>query len=327
MELRRDQTGAGRGGSNNNFENDDTNDDTRPSPSAPPMPDQDNDTDYSNSNNDNYNDIDDSTDAYATNPSHNSSFIQRILHWFHYDASDSWKALVKVMIAIFVLYIAFGGRFGFENSLANRANNRHCDSGSSASDSCKAYRSAGYGSYGSYDSETKYNGGRAGNYGEGNAYDKFYKRQKYGQRSNTQRKTYSTYSYDDDDGTYGYNQNNYGYEKRYGSSSYDNRRRNKRKRSRSTDWDAFAPYAIVCVGIIILNKAFGVPIHAIPLGFGMRRGFGVNRGFGGGLFGPRIRFGGGGFRFGGFGPRFGPGFGGGYGGARAGNNYRRRAWY
>lgn len=331
-ELRRDQ--AAGGGSNN--DNDNENDYTPPSPSAPPLPDHNDDTDHSNSNNDSYNDIDDSTSpsgANTTNHNHNSNFIQRILDWYHYDASDSWKALVKVMIAIFVLYIAFGGRFGFENSLSNRANNGHCDSSSSASGSgsCKAGRSAGYGNYGSYDtygSDSKYDGGKAGNYGEGNAYDKFYNKQKHGQRSNTQRKTYSAYSYDDDDGAYGYNQDNHGYGKRYGSSSYDERRKNRRNRSRSSsnlDWDMIAPYAIVCVGIIVLNKAFGVPIHAIPLGFGMRRGFGINRGLGfggGGLFGPRIRFGGGGFQFGGFGPRFG----GGYGGARGRNNHRR-AWY
>lgn len=312
-ELRRDQ--AAGGGSNNDNENVNSNDYTRPSPSAPPLPDHNDD-----SNNDNYNDIDDSASssgAYTSNHNHDSNFIQRTLHWYHYDASDSWKALVKVIIVIFILYIAFGGRFGFENSLSNRANNRHCDSSSSASGSCKAGRSAGYGNYGSYDtygSDSKYGGGTAGNYGEGNAYDKFYKKQKHGQRSNTQRKTYSTYSYNDDDGGYSYNQNNYGYGKRYGSSSYDERRKNRRNRSRSSsnlDWDLIAPYAIVCVGIIVLNKAFGVPINVIPLGFGMRRGFGINRGFGfggGGLFGPRIRFGGG------------------FGGARGRHNYRR-AWY
>lgn len=71
---------------------------------------------------------------------------------------------------------------------------------------------------------------------------------------------------------------------------------------------------------------FGVPIHVMPMGFGMRRGFGGGFGgvgFGGGGFGPRIRFGRGGMRFG-----FGPGVGmGGYpmGGGRA--RFGRRRWY
>ncbi len=321
-----------------------TNNDARPS--APPMP--------PNNNND---DIDDTP-----------TFLQRIQHkihqfywWYRQDASDDWKSFIQVLAIIFVLYIAMGGRFGFESSLANHRNTRSCTAnGNNVDGTCSS---------GSSGSDSGVGGGTYGDYGKGNAYDQFYQsnqRDTHYRRtegrggSGTYGSTYdgydarrtggSSYSRDsyhgsnryqhDDDDTY-YNRYDR-YDSNYGSrggGSYYNNRNRQRTNHGSSDWDVFFPYIIIGGIVLLLNRFLGVPIQVMPMGFGMRRGFRFGHGGGIGLGGfggfvPRVRFGRGGMRFG-FGgiPGGGMGYGvgGGFpmgGGARGGGvRFGRRRWY
>ena len=300
-------------------ENDYTNNETRPS--APPMNDSNNNNNNNNNNNANSNtyDIDDSP-----------TFLQRIrnywsqLHyWYQNDASDNWKSFIHVICFILVLYIAFGGRFGLESSFSNHK-----------SDSGWRYSS----SYGQH-----------GDYGKGNAYEQFYNnRDNYHRRrettsTNSGSGTYSSSnSYPKNsrdtngnyDSAYGYNNNDrYSNSRSYDSHGYTSRGRNNNGYNSSSDWDAIVPYLLVGGIALGLNRFLGVPIHVMPMGFGMRRGFGFGGGgigFGGG-FGPRVRFGRGGMRFG-FGPAVGGmGYGGGFpmggGGVGGRARYGRRRWY
>eukprot|EP00571_Detonula_confervacea_P004705 CAMPEP_0172312982 /NCGR_PEP_ID=MMETSP1058-20130122/19000_1 /TAXON_ID=83371 /ORGANISM="Detonula confervacea, Strain CCMP 353" /LENGTH=459 /DNA_ID=CAMNT_0013026551 /DNA_START=93 /DNA_END=1473 /DNA_ORIENTATION=+ len=107
-----------------------------PSPSAPPQPSQ----STNNSDNDGI-DVDDidPPDAY-----YSLTFSQRIQHhfaqfitWF-YSQSDDIQTLLKVAVCFLILYVALGGRFGLDYALGGDKSI-----------------------------------GRQGNYGEGNAYDKY----------------------------------------------------------------------------------------------------------------------------------------------------------
>jgi hypothetical protein len=278
-------------GQDGNDDDDDDDDamyddnDEVPRPSAPPL----------------FDDVD--IDDTPTFIQRIQNYLQRTMQWYQHEASDGWKSLVKVVVVMLVLYIAFGGRFGLEYYNRQTFN-----------DTCRESSGGSISGGG---------GCRMGNYGQGNAYDQFYnsgRKTTNNRSSGNSRSQYDSGNYNTRD-SYNSNQYNYNDDYGYGGNSYghgSSRTNHNRGRHRSSsDWDTFIPYIIVGVIALLMNKVFGIPIHAIPMGFGMRRGFGG--------FGPRIRFGGGGMGFG-----FGPGGGVRFGGfPRAGGvRYnRRRAWY
>ena len=341
-------------------ENDYSNYDTRPS--APPMDQTSNTNNNNNNNNNRHNTTNNNDNRYDEMDIDDSpTIIQRIqntwtrfYYWYIHDASDSWKSLVQVLCLTLILYIAFGGRFGLDSALSPSHRSGRSSSSSSSSS---------YGRYGDYskgnayeefykNQQNTYRRGTSGSTSGGRtSYDRYdstnsggnsnsrdsssYKRnERYGSYGYNHDRYNNNYNrYDDDDYTYsnsGYG-SNYGGSSRgggsYGTRNYNNNSNNRYNRHHSNpDWDTIVPYLLVGGIVLGLNRLFGVPIHVMPMGFGMRRGFGGGFGrvgFGGGGFGPRIRFGRGGMRFG-----FGPGVGmGGYpmGGGRA--RFGRRRWY
>ncbi|KAL7472584.1 hypothetical protein ACHAXS_012955, partial [Conticribra weissflogii] len=117
-------------------------------PSAPPYSIPENHDTQSNTNNNNGDiDIDDVDDPPAGGINFNSMseriqfYYVKAFTWYH-SQSDDTKTLLKVMTFFLVLYIALGGRFGLDYALGN--------------DNSTSYR---------------------GNYGEGNAYDRYRHRQ------------------------------------------------------------------------------------------------------------------------------------------------------
>ncbi len=290
------------------------------------------------------------TPTTTTNTSNNNTTTN--IH--NHDDDNNWKPLFQVFCFIFILYIAFGGRFGLSSDIYNRANygsgnaydefynsgrssrksmssssssssssrSWSCNSGDDVnSDSCKTkdyFDNSNTGDtyhttketyrQNTYHQQPRYNYG----YNDGDNYNNRGNNQYYGDR-------YSSY------GEYGSSSNgrsggnrNYHYDQPSSYGSYSSRNNRGRQRSDSVNWDAMIPYVIVGGIILLLNKVLGVPIHFMPLGFGLNRGLGGHIGGGGMRFG----FGpGGGIRFG-LGPG-GLGLGGGYYGG-GGRFHRRR---
>jgi len=245
-------------------------------------------------------DIDDIDDSIPTLSQRIKNTWLQFKTWYFDETNndDVWKTILHLSIGILILYVAFGGRFGLDSSLGriSRSNQRTSSCGSSSSSSDDNYR-------------------RMGNYGEGNAYDQFYNRDRY---DGYRRTSSSSNRYNDN---YNHQQNRHEstndrydpydrYDSHGSSSNYNSGRTgsygenissSRRTRThRSNDWESMFAYIIAGIIMIGLNKILGLPIHAMPMGFGMRRAFfgGFGPGFGAG--GVRMRYGGGGFGF----PRF-----------------------
>lgn len=383
-ELRRDNN-------NNNINNSSTGNNGRPTPSAPSL-DEINGND--NHHNNDIHDIDDDNNNHnSTATSITTSLLQhlqnipiQLQHLYHnhihphphtttptttntsnnttaniqnHDDNNNWKSLFQVFCFIFILYIAFGGRFGLSSDIYNRANygsgnaydefynsgrtsrssrssrtsmssssSGSCNSGDDVnSDSCKTkdyfdnrntgdtyYNTRETDRQNTYRQQPKYNHV----YNDGDNYNDRSNNQYYGDR-------YSSYGkYGRSSGSSG-GRRNYHNDQSSSSSygSYSSRNNRGRHRSDSANWDMMIPYVIVGGVILLLNKVLGVPIHFMPLGFGLNRGLGGHFGEGG------IRFGfgpGGGIRFG-LGPG-GLGLGGGYygGGGRFHRRRRHNGW-
>ena len=228
-----------------------------------------------------------------------SMYQGQVMTWYQ-SRSDGVKALLKVLIIVLVLYVAFGGRFGLEYLNNNGPSSSHRN-------------------YGSYR--------QRGNYEAGNAYDEFYsdrhsinsasshshnkQRQAYEDRYSSPRhnnERYSSSSYSRDYGSYN---DDYGY---YGGGGGSRRSHRSNSRSGSSSFhfpnlfDGSIQSMAVLMGIAYLCHRNGInPLQALffmNMMGGRRRGFGGyrRRGFG---------FGGGGFGFGGggFGGRRGMGYG------------------
>lgn len=174
-----------------------------------------------------------------------------------YNCSDeNTKILVKISIAVLILYIAFGGRFGLDSLFSSNDEKQ------------------------------------LGNYGRGNAYDRYYSRTNsnngrgYGSYTSSasfnEESRRDRYDYND---SYQYNSRNTGRRHNYSDNSFI--------------------YMLATMAMIFGLNMLGVPIHHRgPMGrYGPMGGFGMRRM---NLGGVNIGFGGGGINFGmgGFRPRY-----------------------
>ena len=219
----------------------------------------------------------------------------RAVMWYQ-SRSDNGKALLKVLLAVVVLYVAFGGRFGLEYLNSSGAGGR----------------SRNYGSYPR----------QRGNYEAGNAYDEFYSDRHSGNYHTSHRQTnerrhsnshHSNDQYSTSSSSYGHGRDtrhsDYDYYGDGGSRSHSRSSNRSRYDTSSFHFpnlfDGSIQSMAVLMGIAYLCHRNGVnPLQALffmnMIG-GRRRGFGGYRhrrrgfGFGGGGFG----FGGGGFGLGG----------------------------
>jgi len=198
-------------------------------------------------------------------PINGQSWVQWMYEKFHQiqswyeDSTETTKQVVKVVLILLLLYIAFGGRFGFENT----------------------YTSSSY---------------RRGNYGENNAYDRFYSNSGRNNNSNSNSNRRRTYEQNDNDNVNNrYNSYTSDNDARYNSGSYEEQYSNSYRPNRNShdhsnrrhnqygmDYNTTAMLSVV---VILVLKQLGVPIHhlAPAMGFGgmgMRR-MGMGRGFGG----------------------------------------------
>jgi hypothetical protein len=181
----------------------------------------------------------------------------RVASWYS-NQSDDVKMLVKGSVAILLLYVAFGGRFGLENMFASNHPHR----------------------------------GR-GNYDGGSAYDQFhrptstYSDQGRGHRHDTHRNTGSTGR---DYGGYN-NGNNYGgghndYSRGYGHGGHGGGHGG----FSSGLSDGTLPSVLIVMGVAYMCHRNGInPMHAMlmmnVMGGGRRRGGGFRYGGGGGMMG------------------------------------------
>jgi hypothetical protein len=89
-----------------------------------------------------------------------SQRIQQLISWYH-SQSDDFQTLILVSILFVILYVALGGRFGFERSLLGNSSRRNGGAGG---------------------------GGRTtrGNYGRGNAYERYTNQYRYPSEANNE---------------------------------------------------------------------------------------------------------------------------------------------
>lgn len=130
-------------------------------PSAPPQQQQQEQDDYELD----IDDIDDDDDNMPSSrhPSLQTIFSQRIqqlISWYH-SQSDDFQTLLLVSILFLSLYVALGGRFGFYSELMG--------------DSSGRWKGGGIGRT------------TRGNYGQGNAYERYSTRNRYSSEANHER--------------------------------------------------------------------------------------------------------------------------------------------
>ena len=201
-------------------------------------------------------------------PINGQSWVQWMYEKFHQiqswyeDSTEITKQVVKVVFVLLVLYIAFGGRFGFENT-----------------DTSSSYR--------------------RGNYGENNAYDRFYSNSNSNSNNNSNSNSNSnrrrSYEQNDNDNVNSrYNSYNSDNDARYNSGSYEQHSNsyrpnhnshhdhsNRRNNHNGMDYNTTA---IISVVVILVLRQLGLPIHLAPamgfggMGMGMRR---MGMGYGG----------------------------------------------
>lgn len=223
----------------------------------PPIPDlPENDDDYTM-------DIDDDFTWMERMQQFKSRIVAKYQH-----LPDDYKAICQVLGVLLILYIAFGGRFGMGSialpSSSPRGTNR----------------------YDYTDTTTRTT---RGNYGEGNAYDEYYRRKKQGR---------STYSYSS-----GSNSRNYDDDYGYSYDSTSNRQYRPRRQRQSSTFnlgnDSMAVIMIAFATLLVLQYAGLLSIQMVHDLLWILGGLGVRRrGFRGGAFG-----GNGGFGHGGLGRR------------------------
>lgn len=184
------------------------------------------------------------------------------VEWYRM-SDENMKTLVKVSIVIIVLYVAFGGRFGLDSLFNSNVEKQ------------------------------------LGNYGQGNAYDRYYSRT----NSNNSR-GYGTYT-SSSSSSNNSRRDPYGY-----NDAYQYESRNTGRRYSHSDNNFL--YMLATMGMIFGLNMLGVPMHHRGRmgGFGPIGGFGPMGGFGMRrihLGGMNIGFGGGGINFGlgGHRPRYG----------------------
>lgn len=191
--------------------------------------------------------------------------LDRVRDWFD-NLSENGKSLTKVGLALLILYICLGGRFGFESKDMN------------------PYRQGSYGDGLAY--ERFYNNNHAG---RRTSYDNYSAGDRGGGGGTSGYSSYDSYgSRNDDDGSQYYDSYSYG-------SHRSSRRSNRSSRYQSDDGTFFL--VVMAILVCLACHAAGIPIHVLPLGlgFGMgRMNVGLGRGLGGVRVGaprfPRRRF-------------------------------------
>ena len=196
-----------------------------PEPSAPPVTDS---TSYSsstplssstpftttstgNNNNNNNDDLDiDTSSPYESWEGRFHFKWSRMLSWYE-SLSEDIRTLVKVLLGLVLLYVAFGGRFGLgyvRNGITDAVKDRAAryDYGNSNGKGCIQGGAGGVGGRGG-SCENTY--GSKGNYGVGNAYDQYWERKNKGRyqhstyHDNSQRQeqqwSHDDSNYDDDE--------------------------------------------------------------------------------------------------------------------------------
>jgi hypothetical protein len=190
-----------------------------------------NDHNNDNNNSTNDDDGDGDVDDGFTLQQRIQFYTRKIQSYFSNHLSEEWKSLLKVMLALIILYVAFGGRFGLDYILSPNS---------------KTLK---------------------GHYGDGNAYDQYYKRSSSSSSSASYGRNYDDYPYNDNSysnrksstttqrqqqqeqqynsysnsGQYGYNNNN-AYDSTYSShGSYGGRGR-RRSSSRGYSSSSFPSF-------------------------------------------------------------------------------------
>jgi hypothetical protein len=254
-------------------------------PSAPPLEDDDNNGTAPNTIPDDRDhmppipDLPENDDDYMMDIDDDFTWMERIQRFKsrivakYQHLPDDYKAICQVLGVLLILYIAFGGRFGMGSiaspSSSPRGTNRYDYTDTTARTT-------------------------RGNYGEGNAYDEYYRRKKQGQSTNS----YSSGSN---------SRNGYSYD------STSNRQYRPRRQQQSSTInlgnDSTAVVMIAFATLLVLRYAGLLSIQMVHDLLWILGGLGVRRRrFRGGAFGGHGGFGGfghgglgrrrGGFRFG-----------------------------
>jgi len=96
--------------------------------------------------------------------------------WYNQEVSTEWKSLVKVLIGLLILYIAFGGRFGLNTSVFQQNTNTPTRGNYGTGNAYDRFRNTN----GNHDTYDRYRNGNNNNYGSSSSSSSSSSRQQQG---------------------------------------------------------------------------------------------------------------------------------------------------